>query len=478
LPETNGTGIVVKTGTLPMTDEREKIREQIRQCNLPPETEKRNLAELEGSVSHELPETAPSSGVAGLKGPATVYGHHDLLSLQAMTHPHGSSTTHLSSIDELLERDKQREEDGFPRKLRFGRLIKPGRGGDDKVVVVPTTVEEKFLHDSSAESEQGEGSAGGSGDGEEGEVIGEQPIREQDAGPGSGPGEGEPGAHEIESSAYDLGKILTEQFELPNLKDKGKKRSLTRYTYDLTDRHPGFGQFLDKKATLRQILETNIALGNVPDVDDIDPTRFLIAPRDKIYRVLSREKDYESQAMVFFIRDYSGSMHGKPTELVVTQHVLIYSWLLYQYARQVETRFILHDTAAKEVEDFYTYYNLRVAGGTQVFSAYRMVNEIVATENLDQDYNIYVFHGTDGDDWDTDGSKSVPELRQMMTYASRVGITVAEHPSDAANKTEVERYLKKSELLDRHPSLIRLDVMDLEADEPRLIEGIKTLISE
>ena len=37
--------------------------------------------------------------------------------------------------------------------------------------------------------------------------------------------------------------------------------------------------------------------------------------------------------MVFFVRDYSGSMSGKPTELVVTQHVLIYSWLLYQYAQ-------------------------------------------------------------------------------------------------------------------------------------------------
>ncbi len=70
--------------------------------------------------------------------------------------------------------------------------------------------------------------------------------------------------------------------------------------------------------------------------------------------------------MVFFLRDYSGSMAGKSTELVVAQHVLIYSWLLYQYAMQVETRFILHDTEAKEVPDFYTYYNSRVAGGTQV----------------------------------------------------------------------------------------------------------------
>ncbi len=282
----------------------------------------------------------------------------------------------------------------------------------------------------------------------------------------------------MESNAYDLGRILTEQFELPNLKDKGKKRSLTRYTYDLTDRHRGFGQFLDKKATLRKIIETNSHLGRIPDVADIDPSDFLVSPRDRVYRILSREKDYESQAMVFFLRDYSGSMAGKATTLVVAQHVLIYSWLLYQYAKQVETRFILHDTEAKEVPDFYTYYNSKVAGGTQVVSAYRLVNEIVQNENLVRDYNVYIFHGTDGDDWDTDGKESIPELKKMLLYANRVGITIAEHSAEPTNKSEVERYLKKSGLLDDKPKLLRLDVMEENADEPRLIEGIKHLISE
>ena len=112
-------------------------------------------------------------------------------------------------------------------------------------------------------------------------------------------------------------------------------------------------------------METNIALGNIPDVHHINPVDFLISPRDKIYRILSREKDYESQAIVFFLRDYSGSMSGKPTELVASQHVLIYSWLLYQYDKQVETRFILHDTEATEVPDFYTYYKMAVARLTE-----------------------------------------------------------------------------------------------------------------
>lgn len=455
------------------------LYQRLKQRGLTDVQEQKILAELHDPGMHEIPDPAvPGDGPYGLsKSLQSVYAYHDLLDLQGITAMQNSPNVSIRSIDELLERDKQREKDGFPRKINVGRLIKPGKSGKDKVVIVPSTVEEKFLHDPSFKTDEEQGS-GGSGDGEEGEVIGEQPVRAPDQQGGSGPGEGEGGQHEMESNAYDLGKILTEKFELPNLKDKGKKKSLTRYTYDLTDKHRGFGQLLDKKATLRKITETNIHLGNIPDSESIDPSRFLVSPNDLVYRILSREKDYESQAMVFFLRDYSGSMAGKSTTLVVTQHVLIYSWLLYQYAMQVDTRFILHDTEASEVDDFYKYYNSKVAGGTQVSSAYRLVNEIVEKENLAQDYNIYIFHGTDGDDWDTDGKESIPELKKMLTYANRVGISIAEHSIQATHNSEVEKYLKKSNLLEDKPNLLRLDVMQENADEPRLIEGIKHLIGE
>jgi len=447
---------------------------QLKKRGLSPEREQKILLELNDSGTHDLP-AAGGGTFSALR--QSCYEYHDLLDLQAMTALQFTPNVSIRSIDELLERDRQREKDGFPRKINVGRLIKPGKSGKDKVVIVPSTVEEKFLHDTSFRTEEEQGS-GGSGEGEEGEVIGEQPVRAPDQQGGTGPGQGEGGQHEMESNAYDLGKILTEKFELPNLKDKGKKRSLTRYTYDLTDKNRGFGQLLDKKATLRKIVETNIHLGNLPDIADIDASRFLVSPQDLVYRILSREKDYESQAMVFFLRDYSGSMAGPATALVVAQHVLIYSWLLYQYAMQVDTRFILHDTEATEVPDFYTYYNSKVAGGTQVSSAYKLVNEIVEKESLVRDYNIYIFHGTDGDDWDTDGKESLPQLKKMLTYANRVGITIAEHAGTASGSTEVEKYLKNSGLLEEKKSLLRLDVMKEDAGEPRLIEGIKHLISE
>lgn len=410
-----------------------------------------------------------------------LYDGNDYSLLQDMKAEREPVQTSIRSLDDLLDRDRIREKDGFPRKIKVGKLVKPTRGSEDKVVVIPTTVEEKFIHDNRI-SEQGQGGEGGGnsghGSGEEGEVIGEQPVRTGEEGEGTGAGQGKGGSHEIDANAYDLGRILTEKFQLPNLKDKGKKRSLTRYTYDLTDKNRSFGQVLDKKATLRQVLKTNIALGRVADPAMVDPTRMLIAPKDRIYRILSREKDYESQAVVFFIRDYSGSMHGKTTELVVTQHILIYSWLLYQYAGQVETRFILHDTDATEVEDFYTYYNSRVAGGTQVAAGFNLINDIVTEESLASEYNIYVFHGTDGDDWDREGGKTILALKKMLGYCNRIGITIAEHTYTSHGNTQMETYLKRSGLLEQARDLLRLDSMKNDVPEERVIEGIRNLVSE
>ncbi len=426
------------------------------------------------SAEHFI-STFSTHGEIGSAFQKKIYDHADLLGLQFFSPPRSTYIHNLGSLDELLERDLQREKDGFPRKIRLGKLVKPGKGGKEKIVIIPTTVEEKFFHDTRSHDPEEEEQSGGSGEGAEGSVIGEEPIHGAEGSGVGGAGQGEGAEHEIESGAYDLGRILTKRFELPNLKEKGKKRSLKRFTYELTDRHDGFGQVLDKKATLRKIIETNISLDRIPDTMDIDLTSLLISPEDSVYRILSKEKDFESQALVFFIRDYSGSMTGRPTELVVTLHVLIYSWLLYQYEKQVETRFILHDTDAKEVPDFYSYYTLSVAGGTRVQSAYKMVNDLVEMGNLARDYNIYIFHGTDGDDWDRDGEETLPEITKMLTYANRIGITIAQE--NGSGTTTLERYIKNSRILDNYPKQIRLDTVQGDANETRLIEGIKKLIA-
>lgn len=386
---------------------------------------------------------------------------------------------YIKTLEELMEHDNQREKDGFPKRIRLGKIVKPVQGKQGQVIVIPSTYEPKFYHDNSITEDEEEN--GGSGDGEEGQVIGEQSADpQQGEGDGEGAGEGQGGDHDVTSEAFDLGKILTEQFQLPNIKEKGKKPSLTKFKYDLTDKNRGFGQLLDKKATMRKIIETNIVLGNIQEGKDFDPGDLIINPNDKIFRIMSREKDYESQAIVFFVRDYSGSMSGKPTEVITSQHLLIYSWLVYQFSNNVETKFILHDTEAREVPDFYTYYKYRVAGGTQVYPAFEMVNKIIEQENLANDYNIYVFYGTDGDDWENTGEKMLIELNKLLNVANRVGITVAKNAWTSMNThTTVEKYIEQSGLLKSRKDVLRMDKIDSKSSTDEiLIESIKKLISE
>ena len=347
------------------------------------------------------------------------------------------------SFDDLLKRDEQREEDGFAKKIKIRRVL----AGRDKIVVVPFVEEEKLIHgEFDPTGEHGQDLAG-QGKGEVGEVIGRAPLQgydeeDDDAGddPDSGTGEGE-GKHGIETDAYQLGKELSEKLQLPNLKDRGKKIPTDEYTYDLTDRHRGSGQVLDIKATLIRVVRSNIALGRV-DVGNIDPAKLIVGPQDKIYRVLSKEKVWKSPAVVFFLRDYSGSMMGDPTTAVISQHLIIFSWLLFQHEKLVIPRFIVHDTEAKEVS-VDRYFKVNSGGGTYIPSAYKLLNEIVESEGLARSYNIYVFQGTDGDDGDSDGKEAIPKIQKILGYVNRMGVSVFKRKPESESKTIFEKYIEK-----------------------------------
>jgi len=389
----------------------------------------------------------------------------------------------LKTLDELLDRDEQREEDGFHRKIRVGRIIRPG-SGNNKVVIVPTTTEEKFYHDTRKQKEDEEkdssgesneiGQTTGTADGNEGDIIGEVPVETEEGQQGKEGGEGEGANHEVGSSAYELGEVLTKKFQLPNLEDKGKKKSLTRFVYELTDQNRGEGQVLDKRRTLVEVLKTNINLGKLDPDKDLEPSNLVINPRDFIYRTMSRERDVEAQAVVFFARDYSGSMHGKPTEVVGAQHVMIYSWLVFQYHENVQTRFILHDTDAKEVKNFHTYHNSHVAGGTQIRSAFKKINEIIKKEDLFRDYNIYVFYGGDGDDWNNNEDEFKEEFEELSNSVNRLGITIVKTRS--GNQTIFEKFIHTHKFLEKFKGKVQLDLLGENADDKKIIHSIKNLV--
>ena len=147
------------------------------------------------------------------------------------------------------------------------------------------------------------------------------------------------------------------------------------------------------------------------------------------------------------MRDYSGSMYGEPTQSLVAQHLMIYAWLLVQYEKRVIPRFIVHDTHAREVSAR-GYFAASIGGGTLIASGYKKINDIVEGEALADDYSIYVFQGSDGDDGD-DGTRALPEIRKILSYASRMGVTLFKHPYYAQQgiKSVFEEYIERGNIL-------------------------------
>ena len=92
-------------------------------------------------------------------------------------------------------------------------------------------------------------------------------------------------------------------------------------------------------------------------------------------------------------------------EIVRIEAFWIDTWLKSQYDG-VTTRYIIHDAVAREV-DQHTFYHTRESGGTRISSAYNLANKIIEADHPPADWNIYVLHFSDGDNWGEDNRQCV-----------------------------------------------------------------------
>jgi uncharacterized sporulation protein YeaH/YhbH (DUF444 family) len=86
----------------------------------------------------------------------------------------------------------------------------------------------------------------------------------------------------------------------------------------------------------------------------------------------------------------------------------------------VKIVFISHHTEAKEVteEEFFTHGE---SGGTQVSSAYELALKIIEERYPSDDWNIYPFHFSDGDNLPWDNERCVELVRALMELCNIFG---------------------------------------------------------
>ncbi len=251
----------------------------------------------------------------------------------------------------------------------------------------------------------------GQGEGDIGTPIG---AGQPDA--GSGEAGNMPGQHilEVDINLEELAEILGEELELPNIQPKGKKNIVTK-----SDRYTGISQVGPKslrhfKRTYREALKRQLIIG------DYDPKNPVIVPikADERFRTWKEVLKPESNAVIFYMMDVSGSMGEQQKAIVRIESFWIDLWLRSQY-KGIETRYIIHDYEAREV-DQHRFYHTRESGGTRISSAYELFHKIIMDEYGTSDWNIYGFHFSDGDNWgDMDNSKCIRLLRgEILSYCN------------------------------------------------------------
>ncbi|MCW3064707.1 MAG: sporulation protein YhbH [Solirubrobacterales bacterium] len=304
--------------------------------------------------------------------------------------------------DALHHRDRVRRKIVEQLKQRIGEEDIIAAGPEKKLrVPVKGTRQWRFIFD------RGRADGVGQGDGESGDVLGPpggEPGRDGQA--GTEPGEE---LYEVWLDMEDVEALLFSELELPRLRPKaGGDIVHEDVVYNDIARA---GPRVDKKATLRANLLRNAKRGHarVGDVDRED-LRFLS------YRDLPRPRH---RAVVFCVMDISASMGTDRKRMARLFFYWCVQFLRRRY-EQVEIVFVGHTTEAWEMTEG-EFFGRVESGGTKVSSGYELVSDIQRTRYPPNDWNAYVLHTSDGDNFTADNERTLELVEQLTAVCSLVG---------------------------------------------------------
>jgi len=282
----------------------------------------------------------------------------------------------------------------------------------DRIIKVPIRgiKEYRFIH-----GENAPGVGQGQGDEQPGQTIGQS----EGEGAGTGRAGDQPGVdyYETDVTLDELIQIMFEDLELPDL----ERKKLREIEAERISRRKGYRQVgirvrLDKRRTVKAKVRRQLATRRSPENDR---KRFPFHDDDLTYRHMITDTKHESNAVVIAIMDTSGSMDTLKKYLARSFFFLLSQFVATKY-RTVETIFIAHHTEAAEVteEDF---FHKGESGGTFVSSGYRKALEIIEARYHPSLWNIYVFHCSDGDNFDSDNDAAMQSAAELCEVSNLFG---------------------------------------------------------
>lgn len=356
----------------------------------------------------------------------------------------------------------------------------------------------------------GDGSPSGMGQGKGtvGDIIGKKKLPD-----GSEPGEAgqEPGEDYIETEIpiEELLELMLEDLGLPKLEEKEIQNITVELGWKLSSRRKsGIWPLLDKRATAREgirrfwyflrslesetncdeiscfralkqtggILAEALALirnnQTTDQSDRVEPFP-IFTNEDLRYQKISEDTQEQSRAIIIAMMDVSGSMGDLKKYLARSMLFWLVEFLRQLY-QQVEVRFIIHHTIARIVpeEDF---FRTMESGGTFCYTAYEKALGLIESEYPPDSWNIYVWHFSDGEDYDPE--KSAEELGKLIAKGvNMVGygeIKPEEEYSNSKQPGDLWNIFKKSFPL-KEAQVHKMEVMTGPDDFPLLCVKIKS----
>jgi len=282
------------------------------------------------------------------------------------------------------------------RYISQGELI--GRKGKDLVSIpLPQIDIPRFVY-----GDRQKGGVG-QGQGEVGDGVGGQESEGDD---GAGQAGKDPADHvlEVDVTLDELADILGEELELPAIENKGKNRIVAAKDRYTGIRRVGPESLRHFKRTYKEALRRAVASGAY------NPNDPIIVPQHEDRRFRSWKEDLEpvANAVIIYMMDVSGSMGDEQKEIVRIESFWIDAWLRRQY-KGLESRYVIHDAVAREV-DRDTFFRTRESGGTMISSAYRLCGQLIDQHYPSNEWNIYPFHFSDGDNWSMDDTLTCIEI--------------------------------------------------------------------
>ncbi len=252
----------------------------------------------------------------------------------------------------------------------------------------------------------------GQGEGEPGDSVGDGDGQ-------SGLGGTEAGRHilEVDVTLDELADILGEELQLPRIEPKGKHNITTIKDRYSSIRQTGPESLRHFKRTFRRALRRMIMSGAY----DPQNPMIIFERGDKLYRSWKPVKKPDSNAVIVYMMDVSGSMGYEQKELVRLEAFWIDAWLRRNYDG-IDSRYIVHDVHAQEV-DRETFFHLREDGGTKISSAFKCCRELLDKHYNPDEWNMYLFHFSDGDNSSESDSRECCKILQekLLPQANQFG---------------------------------------------------------